>query len=494
MRFPLHAEQLRYLPIPHTEITSVSEENSGVFALTPEYRFENLPPFVRVALRCYPGADSLIRIEVWLPLEWNGVFIGTGNGGMAGGITHRTLAEFLRGGYAVANTDMGTSRGADSGIDNPDVWKDFGWRATHEMTVCAKALIEAFYGKPPDYSYFSGYSTGGQQALSEAQRFPRDYDGIIAGVAANNRTHLHTYFLWNHVHLRTPAGEPLFTHDEVLQINRCAVAFHQRRGDGCPGDDFISVPASGKDEIRAFLAFLQSEIPVFSAKQLEALRSVYEGPVDPVTGKQIYNGMPIGSEIFHCGIEDAQKDEIPHYYPFIWAFGKGYDGNGFDFHHDMDLLDQKLAADLNANNPDLTPFFQNGGKIILLSGSADSCVPYPDALRYSLRVRQVVGSEEKANAFYRFYLFPGREHGVYGKGTNAVWETESGGDVLSALRRWREEGVAPRQLYAIGYHHADPAAGIRFKRPVYPFGDPLCEIPGDFADKAAVCDAEYLKR
>ena len=108
------------------------------------------------------------------------------------------LAGFHGQGYAVATTDMGTGPTASVGDGNPEVWKDFGFRATHLMTVVAKQVILANYGQEPELSYFMGASTGGQQALQEAQRYPEDYDGIVAGVPAHCRTPLHAYFLWNY--------------------------------------------------------------------------------------------------------------------------------------------------------------------------------------------------------------------------------------------------------------------------------------------------------
>ena len=138
-------------------------------------------------------------------------------------------------------TDMGTSGGRERGINNQAVWRDFGWRATHGMAVLGKQLSEICYGKKPEYSYFVGASTGGQQAFSEAQRFPEDFNGIIAGVPANNRVALHTYFLWNHNHLRRPDGKVMFTDKEIQNITHLAVSFFQNRKDGAEGDNFCNI-------------------------------------------------------------------------------------------------------------------------------------------------------------------------------------------------------------------------------------------------------------
>lgn len=278
-----------------SEITEVERIENGCFKNETE-TFSDLPSLCRVVIVSKPGKGSLINSELWLPDNWNGVFIGCGNGGMAGAIRYEKLTYYSKLGYAVANTDMGTSGDRNRGIDNPDVWKDFGWRATHVMTEISKAIIKEYYGKKESYSYFVGESTGGQQAYSEAQRFPEDY-----------------------------------------------------------------------------------------------------------------NGMPIGSEVYTCGIEMCQKEESPFFYPFIWAFGEDYDGYEFDFSADLQKIHSKLSSDLNANNTDLSKFYDSGGKLMAYSGSADPCVPYPDAIKYYNRVCEKMGGYEIVKSFFKFYILPGKQ-------------------------------------------------------------------------------------
>lgn len=432
-----------------TRVMRVEHVVDGIF-VQPDGRAEygGIPEFYRVECVSEPENGSYIRSEIWVPKRWNGVFVGLGNGGIAGNICYGALAEHVRGGYAAANTDMGTSRGFYlSGIKNAAVPKDFGWRATHIMTVIGKRVVELIHGKSPIFSYFIGASTGGQQALSEAQRFPCDYDGIIAAVPANNRIFLHTYFLWNYVHLRTRDGRRLFASDEVEALTRAAVEFFQAEGDGEKGDGFISMPWLGDDTVERFIGFLAVNHREFSEEQLSALRAVYDGPVNALTGERIYNGMPIGSEKFGCGIMDCSGDRPPHFYPFMWTFGADYDPYDFDFGKDMEAVDALLSSELNANSADLSDFIGRGGKLIVYSGSADPCVPYPDALAYVKRVFKENGGDEAALEAVRYFIIPGMDHGSGGDGANRVLG-EDGGSVLSALRRWRELGQAPQCLVA----------------------------------------------
>jgi len=422
----------------------------GVF-ISPDSseEYRDIPEFYRIECVSEPENGSYILTEIWVPLKWNGVFVGLGNGGIAGNICYHTLAEQVKNGYSAANTDMGTSRGYYlSGIECPAVWKDFGWRSTHIMTELGKTVTELIHGKSPTFSYFIGASTGGQQALSEAQRFPCDYDGIIAAVPANNRIFLHTYFLWNYVHLRTRNGKRLFTADEVDTLTQAAVEFFQLNGDGEQGDNFITLPWLGEQTLENFINFLAVNHGEFTEEQLCALRAVYNGPINPRTGKRIYNGMPIGSERFGCGINDCGGDRPPHFYPFMWTFGADYDPYSFDFDRDMETVDNLLSEDLNANSVDITAFTRRGGKLLAYSGSADPCVPYPDALAYFKRVIAELGGNEAALDSTRYFIIPGMDHGSGGDGANRVYG-ENGETLLDTLRRWREEQRAPAALTAV---------------------------------------------
>ena len=471
----LRATELEY----NTEITEIEFIESGSFTEPSGNTVHTeLPEFYRIVCHSRPGKGSFIRTEIWLPAEWNGVFVGLGNGGIAGGIYYGALAQRLRTGCAAANTDMGTSRGYYlSGVDNPDVWKDFGWRSTHIMTELGKALSAACYGKSPCFSYFVGASTGGQQALSEAQRYPDDYDGIIAAVPANNRVFLHTYFLWNYVHLRARDGRRLFTSDEVTAITRLATEFFQTLGDGEKGDNFVSFPWADEDTVDRFIAFLAVNHEDFTTEQLEALRAVYNGPINTVTGERIYCGMPIGSEIYGCGIMDCSGDMPPHYYPFMWTFGADYDPYDFDFGKDMETVDNLLSSELNANSTDLSKFIGRGGKLIVYSGSADPCVPYPDALAYFKRVTETLGGDTETSRSVRYFLMPGRDHGGGGLGANREYG-QNGEDLLAALRAWRENGSAPEYLTAVrAERNADGKISESFRRRIYPCSSATVAVP-----------------
>ncbi len=483
MEFIRNKDLLDALAALHTNVISVSAERE-TFTDPEGKAYENLPSFLRVTLASTPGERSDIRHELWLPDAWNGVFLGTGNGGIAGVIRYHTLAAHLRSGYAVINTDLGTSAGRDCGIGNPDVWRDFGWRATDLMTRAGKLVTEARYGRPIDYAYFWGGSTGGQQAMSLVQRFPEAYDGIIANVPASNRTHMHAFFLWAHNLIRKSGAEP-FTEEVLAEVTACAVDYGRLTGVLAQDALFFANPPSDAAFIDGFVAYLKENLPSLSDEQRTLLHQFYRGPVNPRTGERIYCGFPIGAESGR-EIISWQRKEAPRTYVVRWGLGADYLDRDFDPDADVDRLDDLLAADMNANNPDLRPFFSHGGKLLIYSGSADPIVFFPEALNYYARMTEAVGGVDAALEGARLFLVPGQDHRAsltrYGAAMlNGAREIRS---ALHLLRLWREQGIAPDSLEVV-----TESGDVQGRMMIYPYGsgkNPITERPA--------CAERYLRR
>ena len=494
-------EMIKRSDLPYTAVTGVEYVDSGTFVVpggNGEDIIFGLPPFYRVTFLSQPEPKTNIKSEMWLPEDsyWNGRFMGLGNGGLAGSIQYGKLETFLRLGFASIQTDMGTSGGKNCGYNAPAVHKDFGWRSTHIMTVIGKAMTEAHYGKPPHHSYFFGGSTGGQQAFSEAYRFPDDYNGIFACVPAINRTNLHMYFLWNYQKLHGADRQPLFTVEEIDRINRLAIRFFKERGDGEPDDPFITYPWIDDDTPTTFVGWLAERMPL-TDEQKNALISVYTGPRDSRDGRQIYCGMPIGAEVFSGGMKTFSRADAINCYPFNWVFGAGYDYYSFDFGKDVDTVDELLSAHTNANDPDLSAFAAAGGKIIAYSGSSDPWVPYPESFAYFEKAAALMGGKEKALDFFRYFLIPGRAHSG-GRGAGDVHSDEAGNEhCIGALTDWVENGKAPEYLYAVSRESENDPEKKVFSRKIYPYGtenNPFREHPATSDDKYFVpLDREYMK-
>ena len=421
---------LRELKIDAGAITLVQRDDVQMLTTPDGKTFENLPPRTVVKMVLHPAKGSNINVELWLPDpgKWNARFLGLGNGGAAGHINPAGFTGPICGGYAVATTDMGTAPNENSGIGNPEVWKDFGFRATHLMTVCAKQVLKAFYGKDADYSYFNGGSTGGQQGLQEAQRYPDDYDGIVANIPAHCRTPLHAYFLWNEQILHK------FPFTESQQNNVIAAGNEVMAARETPATagKIVSDPRCDGKDIEAVIALAMQKDPTLTKEHADALRKLFDGPRHTITGERIFCGIPFGSSF------NPARGNL---YLFHWVFGAKKNLQEINFGEDIDTYTAALGPVLNAENPDLSAFEKHGGKLLSIAGSADSCVPYTACLDYYERVAERLGGIEKVKPFFRFYLIPGMGHGLgSGPGINKL------PSMLALVVAWREKGVAPEMI------------------------------------------------
>ncbi len=446
--------------LPGLFITEIQDIPSGSFKVPDGEIKTHLPAFTRIAFTSKPTPESNIRIELWLPKDtWNGRFLGTGNGGGAGRINYSNLSSGIMQGFATANTDMGTSPNADQIIDYPERWADFGYRSTHMMTVLSKKLLEMYYQKPAQYSYFEGCSTGGEQALMEAQRFPEDYNGIIAGAPANNRTHLHTSFVWNLIATNQGKSTPLISQKKMELLLKLLLQKYKGKDGSAPGDNFLTDPrvCSFDPEILPKCTECNNTDSCFSKEDIDIFKKLYAGPTNPRTGERIYAPLPLGGT--HLDITPSSS----HNYMFKWVFGKDFDYTRFNFDRDMAKMDSILAPILNANNPDLSALKNRGGKILMYVGTADQLVPYPDLINYYERVMEAQGDLKQTQDFFRFYLIPGMAHCGGGPGLNDF------GSKLTIIQDWVEKGIAPGEIIATAFNCCDTIHKVRFRRPVYPY-------------------------
>lgn len=469
-------QKILALQIPGLAVTDIQCVSTGVYQPTGSKTvFEGLPAFCLVAITLKPTPVSNIRMELWMPQNnWNGRFLGTGNGGSAGNILYDRLAHGLKRGYATANTDMGTSPHPDSAIHHPERWADFGYRSTHLMTLVSKQIIALYYGKAAHHAYFVGCSTGGQQALMEAQRYPGDYNGIIAGAPANNRTHLHTGFILNHK-ITSGRKEILFSPADLSYISQTIVSKFAGKDGGAPSDSFLTDPRMVKFDIDSLFKCGSGD-QCLTDIQIAALKKIYAGPVNPRTGERIYCPPPPGSENAKGGIEYQQTEGAAGlFYLYRWVFGRDFDYHNFDFDKHQATIDSVLAPVLNANSPDLNNYKEAGGKLIMYTGTADALVPCQDAINYYERVVQRQGSLKRTQGFFRYFLIPGMGHCNGGSGMNdfgqnlhPVVKQDSEHDILLALVKWVEQGDAPEKIVASALNCCG-TAGTRFQRPVYPY-------------------------
>lgn len=436
-------DHIAKLQLPNTAITRVEVVSSGTFAPPTGPAITGLPTFCRVAATLKPSADSDIRIEVWLPQSgWNGRLEGTGNGGFAGKISYGALANGVKLGYAITNTDMGmaTPAGSDASIfvNHPEHWADWGYRATHVMTVAAKQVVKAYYGNDAHHAYFSGCSTGGEQALMEAERFPDDYEGIVSGAPAQNRTGVHVSILWNF--MATHKESASYIPPTKLPMLTKAVVTACDTLDGVK-DGLINDPRKCSFDPASLLCSGADNDSCLTRPQIDSVKRLYAGPSNPRTGQKIYPGLPPGSEFGWAALDPSPGPLAkPPYEPiFKWAFGANWDWRTFDFDHSYTLMNQKLASTLNATSTDLDRFRAKGHKLLMYHGWADWLVAPGESLNYyAAATSRYTG---QVSSFYRLFMVPGMSHCSGGPGLDTF-------DSLNAVVKWVEQGSAPDQLLA----------------------------------------------
>jgi feruloyl esterase len=438
-----HAEtscaEMAKTSLPHAEVTAATVEKAGKGEAC------------RIAVTSRPTKDSDIRIEVWIPIgeAWNGKFVQAGNGGFAGQVPTGQLRGLAARGYAAAGTDdghqspVGTS--AAWALGHPEKVKDFGWRALKETTDDAKALIAAQKNVAFIRSYFAGCSDGGREALMEAQRFPDDFDGIVAGAPANYMSQLFGISAAQHQALAAPGGYLDATALQLLQksvLAQCA-----------DGGAFVRDPAAchfdpGKLQCKAGPAE-----GCLTAGQVRSARAIYDGRRDPRTGKIAFPGFTPGAEAISgswqawiTGPNEAGHSRAAGYQFSSNAFKYfAFDDPGFDFLK-MDLGAQfdrakaKMSPVIDAESPNLAAFRKHGGKLIQYHGWNDPAIPPRSSIRYYEDVRRTMGD---TGSFYRLYLVPGMLHCGGGLSpTNVDWVAE--------LDDWVSHSKPPAAVTATG--------------------------------------------
>jgi feruloyl esterase len=402
---------------------------------------ETLPAYCRVAVTSKPVSDSEIHVEIWLPSKqlWNRKFEGTGNGGYSSAIEYPTMQNALLKGYAVAGCDTGHS-GEDLkfAVGHPDKIDDWGWRAIHVMTEVSALVIHAYYSKFAEHSYFVGCSTGGHQALMEAQRFPQDYDGIVAGDPGNDRVHLNEGFLWSWLALNKDPESSLPA-SKLPVINRAVVAACDAL-DGIK-DGIISDPRQCKFDPQALLCKGAETSECLTAKQVKGVRAIYAGAHNPRTGERIFSGWVRGSELgwgaYFVGPPEPARSDFWRY----WVFGDpNWDPRSFDFDKDSAWAESKMAA-IVADSPDLNAFRRHKGKLFMYEGWADPIQPPDGVIGYYENVEHTMGGEPGTQGFARLFMVPGMGHCGGGVGPNQF-------NALAALDTWVSHGVAPNKIIA----------------------------------------------
>jgi feruloyl esterase len=415
----------------------------------------SLPPHCRIAAVLAPSHDSHIEMELWLPDDWNGKFLALGNGGWAGSMSFSAMALGLEAGYAVASNDTGHKGGSAAfAVGHPEKVVDFAWRAMHEMAVRSKQLIESYYEQPPRLSYYQGCSTGGRQGMMEAQRFPADFDGVIAGAPVNNQLTLNATqvqqmkTLIEHRNLALPPEKVQRLHKAVLQA--CEV------NDGVE-DGFLNNPLGCKFEPESLQCEGAETAACLTPDQVRAVKDVYAG-VYSGDGRLIYPGHAKGFELgWRIPKEGTEPTPLQTDATRFLVHGDDADWNWHEFDLERDLASvREKAGFIEALDADLSEFKARGGKIIFYHGWNDPGPSPLNTIDYVGRVEAELGPDQ--SDWLRLFMMPGMGHCRGGIGPDQA-------DFLGALEAWVEDGAAPDSITAAKVQNGR----VEMTRPLCPY-------------------------
>jgi feruloyl esterase len=440
-------EELASLKLTGVTVTSAQTVAAGAFT-APAGRggrgagpnYSDLPAFCRVAATLKPTAESDIKIELWLPASgWNGKFQAVGNGGWNGNIDIGALATGLRRGYATASTDTGHEGGGGPWMANQEKLIDYGYRAVHEMTVTSKAMVNLFYGNAPRFSYFTGCSAGGRQGMKAAQKYPADFDGIVAGapaVTVTGRAAFATWIAQNNLKEAASYIPPA----KYPAINNAAL-------DACDAldgavDRLISNPRACKFDPKVIECKTGDADTCLTAAQVETARTMYKPLVNPRTNRVIFPQLEPGSELGWATFGGQQPFVVAtQMYQNMIFKNPSWDFKTLNFDTDWALTEKIEGGVINALDPDLKAFVSRNGKLIHYHGWADPQIPTGSSVDYYNSVVAAMGGASRIANNYRMFVVPGMAHCGGGSGTSTF-------DMLAALEQWVEKGVAPDSIPA----------------------------------------------
>jgi len=450
--------------LPSAAFSAASAVAAGTYQPAGSGPLTNLPAFCRMTAQATPTSSSLINFEVWVPdgAAWNGKLVVTGNGGYSPALSYGDMAYAMRQGYAVVGGDTG-HQSADPnamfwGVNQPEKITDWGTRSVHAITAPARALIEGLSAKTPTRAYYYGCSTGGHQAYAQIQRYPTDFDGVIAGAPGNNRTRLNVEFMHRFLSNRaantntpvilTPAKATLITQRAVAACDALDGVTDGVMEDprACTGTQFNidALQCSGADAPDCL-----------TAEQIAVAKKIYAGPKNARTGAQLYPGLVVGTESGWSAYWGSTEPVRADYWR-LWVFDNPqWNWWSFDYDRDLAFADAKVSPLVDQNNADIAAFKARGAKAIVYQGWQDPVVNAADTIAYYDRVKTAQGSQAATDDFFRLFVVPGMGHCGGGSGATVFGNSgtlppspSADRDLLMALDRWVESGTAPDRIVA----------------------------------------------
>lgn len=403
--------------------------------------FGNLPAFCRVTATLTPTSDSDIKTEIWLPASgWNGKFLAVGNGGWAGTIPYTAIAAAVAAGYAGAGTDTGhTGNNADFALGHPEKVIDLAYRSIHEMTVQSKTIINAHYGAAAKFSYYNGCSQGGRQGLAAAQKYPEDFNGIIAGAASWNQMRAHGARMALNLIVNKDAGSVIppakYSMIHAAVVNACDAQ------DGVK-DGVLENPGKCNFDYAKLLCKGADGGDCLTKGQVESAKAMTSPLRDPKTGKVLFDGHLVpGSELGWATLGGPEPLGVATTAMRNVVFqDRNWDFRTMNISTDVDRAHKADNGAMYSGDPNLKPFFERGGKLLMYHGWSDPQVNPLNSVIYYNSVLKAAGKDKAANSIALF-MMPGMNHCQGGVGPDSF-------DKVKVLEDWVEQGRKPTQIIA----------------------------------------------
>jgi hypothetical protein len=465
------------LHLAHVTVDSAAVNKTGTFTPPPadnQPPITGLPPFCDVTLTQTDPAGNAVHIEAWLPARWNGRFQGVGGAVFACGPFYSEMATAIQGGYASAATDCGVPLAdiltgswalrSNGTLDWPLI-DDFAYAGIHDMSVAGKAVAGAFYPSPLRFSYFNGCSTGGREGLMEAQRYPADYNGIVSGAPAINWTKFIPSEIWPELVMKQSHDflptciEDAFTESAV---QACATT-----------DGVITNPAACNWNPGRLVGFT-TPCGVITRQDAAVMEKIWQGP-ETAQGKPLWYGLERGASLAGLAATTTTKGVVagsPFPVPVSWLGTWLQRNPSWNWqtltYPQFDKLFARSVREFSGviatDNPDLSAFGKDGGKIIIWHGLADQLIFPQGTINYYQRVQRAMGGPGRTDSFARLFLASGAQHCASAAGPAPAGPAQP----LDSLVGWVEHGKAPAAILGAT---SDPATNVVTAT------RPLCRYP-----------------
>jgi hypothetical protein len=439
------------LQLASVTVDSAALNTTGTFTAPGQPPITGLPAFCDVTLTQTDAAGNPMHIDVWLPSKWTGRFQGVGGGGFECGPVFAETAAAIQEGYASAATDCGVppadaATGSwalnSNGTLNWPLIDDFAYIGIHDMTVTGKAVTKIYYSSPLRYSYFNGCSTGGREGLMEAQRYPADYNGIVSGSPAINWTKFIPSEIWPELVMNE-------SHDFLPTC--IEDAFTESVVQACGTTDGVITNPSACDWSPYKLVGLITPCGTITRQDATVMAKIWDGP-ETTAGKKLWFGLERGASLAglaatttSSGVTSGEPFPIAVGWLGTWLLkNPSWNWQTLTYAQFDKLFAQSVrefSAVIATDNPDLSAFRNDGGKIIIWHGLADQLIFTQGTINYYQRVQQAMGGGRETNSFARLYLAPGAQHCA-----SAAGPAPAPGQPLESLVNWVEHGAAPKVI------------------------------------------------